>query len=88
MGSYSQLVIGVIEFLELRQDQEMMIYQAADEKLQNEFSQLAMKIGLLDRVTSDPIEQRRLVKLCCRIEKLSRRVESRIKRQEVINNDI
>ena len=88
MGSYSELVIGVIEFLELRQDQEMMIYESDDENLKNEFSQLAMKIGLLDRVTRNPVEQRRLVKLCYRIEKLSRRVESRVKRQEVINNDI
>ena len=88
MGSYSELVIGVIEFLELRQHQEMMIYQSDDENLKNDFSQMSFLINDLGKFTSDPIEQRNLIRLARRIEKTARRVKSRIKRQEVLNNDI
>lgn len=88
MGSYSDLLIGAADFLELESHQELIIYDSDDESLRDEFSKLAFSINALDKFTSNPIEQRSLIKLARRIEKTARRVKSKIRRQEVLNNDI
>lgn len=88
MGSYSNLIIGAAEFLELESHQELIIYECDDETLRDDFSKIAFSINALDRYTSNPIEQRELIKLARRIEKTARRVKSKIRRQEVLNNDI
>ncbi len=88
MGSYSNLLIGAADFLELESHQELIIYDSDDESLRDDFSKLAFSINALDKFTSNPIEQRNLIRLARRIEKTARRIKSRIKRQEVMNNDI
>lgn len=88
MGSYSNLLIGAADFLELESHQELIIYESDDESLRDEFSKLAFSINALDKFTSNPIEQRNLIRLARRIEKTARRVKSKIRRQEVLNNDI
>ena len=88
MGSYSNLLIGATDFLELELHQELIIYESDDESLRDEFSKLAFSINALDKFTSNPIEQRNLIRLARRIEKTARRVKSKIRRQEVLNNDI
>tara|TARA_Y100000401_G_C8245001_1_gene185051 strand:+ start:166 stop:432 length:267 start_codon:yes stop_codon:yes gene_type:complete len=88
MGSYSNLLIGAADFLELESHQELIIYDSDDETLRDEFSKLAFSINALDKFTSNPIEQRNLIRLARRIEKTARRVKSKIRRQEVLNNDI
>lgn len=88
MGSYSNLLIGAADFLELESHQELIIYDSDDETLRDEFSKLAFSINALDKFTSNPIEQRNLIRLARRIEKTARSVKSKIRRQEVLNNDI
>ena len=88
MGSYSSLLIGAAEFLELESHQELIIYECDDETIRDDFSQLAFSINALDKFTSNPIEQRNLIRLARRIEKTGRRIKSKIKRQEVVKNDI
>ena len=88
MGSYSNLLIGAADFLELESHQELIIYDSDDESLRDDFSKLAFSINALDKFTSNPIEQRNLIRLARRIEKTARRVKSKIRRQEVLNNDI
>ena len=88
MGSYSSLLIGAAEFLKLESHQELIIYECDDETIRDDFSQLAFSINALDKFTDNPIEQRNLIRLARRIEKTARRIKSRIKRQEVMNNDI
>ena len=88
MGSYSNLLIGAADFLELESHQELIIYESDDESLRDDFSKLVFSINALDKFTSNPIEQRNLIRLARRIEKTARRVKSKIRRQEVLNNDI
>lgn len=88
MGSYSDLLISAADFLELESHQELIIYECDDESLRDEFSKLVFSINALDKFTSNPIEQRNLIRLARRIEKTARRVKSKIRRQEVLNNDI
>lgn len=76
MGSYSDLLIGASEYLDLTHDDKLILYDSSNEKLQNAFSKFVLLLSKLDAFNCTWHNQRELVSTCIRLNVLARRIKS------------